>query len=509
MDNITQESLDLMKQALRTPNDNLAKSISVSGTGLLAYDLQAPAKNLYPFITPIRNVLPRIGGGVGSMTNWRVVSAILGSGVRSMGWVPEGQRSGKMSYTTANKSASFVTLGEEDSATFEAISAGRTFEDIQAMMAFRLLQMMMEKEEFGLLGGNFSIALGTPGTPTLTATGSGATLPGAPTTYYVKVVALTLEGYSAASLTGGVMVQNSVTGADGKNYVQNGGSSAASAEASQSVTLGNTLFCSVAAIQGAVAYAWYVSTTSGAEKLEAITTINSAAFSAPLLGTGQLVTAVTGDHSANNGVLSGGTTTAFDGLLTTALNSANNAYVKILATGTAGTGTTLTASGRGSVTEIDTMFQSMWDTFRLSPTVLYVNSQELKNITSKVLSNTAGPLLRYDSPADGSGGEYQLTASGVIQYYYNPFALNGGLRIPIRLHPNLPAGTIVGWAENLPIQYQSNEVPNVAEVKVRQDYYQLDWPIVTRERQVGVYAEEVLAVYAPFAMGVITNVANG
>jgi len=32
---------------------------------------------------------------------------------------------------------------------------------------------------------------------------------------------------------------------------------------------------------------------------------------------------------------------------------------------------------------------------------------------------------------------------------------------------------------------------------------------VTRQRQVGVYAEEVLAVYAPFAMGVICNIANG
>jgi len=155
------------------------------------------------------------------------------------------------------------------------------------------------------------------------------------------------------------------------------------------------------------------------------------------------------------------------------------------------------------------MFQKMWDNFQLSPTVLYVNSQELKNITTKVLSNASGPLLKYDTPADGSSGEYQLTASGVVQYYYNPFAINGGLRIPIRIHPRVPPGTILGWAENLPIQYQSNEVPNVAEVKTRQDYYQIDWPIVTRQRQVGVYAEEVLAVYAPFAMGVICNIANG
>jgi hypothetical protein len=61
--------------------------------------------------------------------------------------------------------------------------------------------------------------------------------------------------------------------------------------------------------------------------------------------------------------------------------------VKYLATGTAGTGTPLTSSGRGSVTEIDQMLQTMWDTYQVSPSVLYVNSQELKNITNKVLSS--------------------------------------------------------------------------------------------------------------------------
>ncbi len=212
---------------------------------------------------------------------------------------------------------------------------------------------------------------------------------------------------------------------------------------------------------------------------------------------------VTADNSANASY-------AYDGLLTTALKSSSNAYVKIMATGTAGVGSTLTSSGAGGVAEIDTMFQTMWDTFELSPTVLYVNSQELKNITKKVLSTSSAPLLSYRadaSPASGAG--YQVTASGVVEFYYNPFAIDGGLRIPIRIHPRVPPGTIIGWAENLPIQYQSNEVPNVAEIKTRQDYYQIDWPITTRQRQVGVYAEEVLAVYAPFAMGVICNIANG
>ena len=499
MTSLTQESLELLKGALAQPNDTLAKSISTA-TGLLAYDLQAPAKNLYPFVTPIRNVMPRVGGGTGSATNWRQVNALIGSGFDAMGWVPEGQRSGQMSYSTSNKSATFVTIGEEDAATFEAISAGRQFEDIQARMTFRLLQKMMLKEEMAILAGNASLTLGTPATPTLSASGSGATLPSG--TYFVKIVGLTVEGYQNSTVLNGVATSKSVTGADGKSYTLSGGSSNISAEASQALTLGQTLLCSVAPMQGAVAYAWYVSTATGTETLQAITTINSLAVSTPLSTGNQSQTAITADNSANSSY-------AYDGLLTTALKPGSNAYINIMATGAAGVGTPLTASGRGSVVEIDTMFQKMWDNFELSPTVLYVNSQELKNITSKVLSDGSGPLLRYDSPSDGSQGEYHVTASGVVQFYYNPFAIDGGLRIPIRIHPRVPPGTIIGWAENLPIQYQSNEVPNVAELKTRQDYYQIDWPLITRQRQVGVYAEEVLAVYAPFAMGVICNIANG
>ncbi len=502
MTTITQESIDMVKGILRQPDDTLSKSISI-GTGLLAYDLQAPAKNLYPFVTPIRNTMPRIGGGTGAMTNWRQVNAIIGSGFDSMGWVPEGQRSGTMSYSTSNRSATYVTIGEEDSASFEAISAGRQFEDIQARMTFRLLQKMMLKEEMAILAGNASMLLGTPTAPTVSAlSNTSSTLPSA--TYYVRVVALTAEGYQNSTVAGGVATSMVVTGADGQNYPMSGGSSLMSNESSgQATTVSVTsLGMSTPAIRGAAAYAWYIG-GSNAERLEAITTINSYARTTALAGTGQLYSVVTADNSAN-------ATSAYDGLLTTALKAGSGAYVNVMPTGVAGTGSTLTASGRGSVTEIDTMFQTMWDTFELSPTVLYVNSQELKNITTKVLSNASGPLVRFDTPTDAASGEgMQITASGVVSYYYNPFAISGGLRIPIRLHPRVPPGTIIGWAENLPIQYQSNEVPNVAEVKTRQDYYQINWPIVTRQRQVGVYAEEVLAVYAPFAMGVICNISNG
>ena len=146
-------------------------------------------------------------------------------------------------------------------------------------------------------------------------------------------------------------------------------------------------------------YAWYTG-TAGSEKLEAITTINSVVFTKPLLGTGQAATAVTLDASQNSNY-------GFDGLLYSALLSGSGAYVNTLATGTAGTGTPLTAGGRGNVNEIDAMFQSMWDNFRCGPTVILANSQEVKNITNKVLSSASGPLLRYD----GGSGKVARSAS--------------------------------------------------------------------------------------------------
>jgi hypothetical protein len=490
----TAETLALVKDALAN-GDMMAKTITTQ-TGLVAYDLQPSAKNLYPAATPIRNVLPRVGGGTGTATNWRQVNAIIGSGWDAMGWVPEGQRSGRMSYSTSTRSASYATVGEEDSVTFEAVSAAQGFEDVQAVATMRLLQKMMLKEENAFLGGNGSLQLGTAAAPALSVGGSGATLPAA--TYSVIVVALTYEGYRNSSIAAGVATSKSITGADGNSFTLNGGSSAPSANATQAVTLGQVLSASVTPIVGALGYAWYVG-TAGSERLQAITSINSATFSAPLNASSQAATAITADCSANSGL-------AYDGLLTSALKSSSGAYVNYLATGTAGTGTTLTSSGRGSVNEIDLMLEKMWDLYQVSPTVLYVNSQEQRGITNKVLSSSSAPLLRYTT--DGQD-PFAIVANGVVEYYYNPFALDGGYKIPVKIHPFVPPGTIIGWAENLPAQYQSSNVPNVAEVKTRRDYYRMDWPLKTRAYEFGVYAEEVLAVYAPFAMGVIANIANG
>src|ERR1700742_2091862 len=107
MFNPTQETLARTKQALRSPmskEEALAKGVTVS-TGLVYYDLQAPAKNLYPVITPLRNAIPRVSRPhYGDSAKWKQIAGITGSGYDAMGWVPEGQRSGTMSYTSTQKS---------------------------------------------------------------------------------------------------------------------------------------------------------------------------------------------------------------------------------------------------------------------------------------------------------------------------------------------------------------------------------------------------------------------
>ncbi len=439
-----QDILDLTKAALAAPgNDELAKTVTLA-TGVSAYPLRAPALMFFPVITPVRNSLKRTALAVpGAAAHWKVINSLTNA-PNNMGWVPEGRRAASITYSAADKSATYASMGAEDSVTDEAKFAAMGFEDEEALIQLRSLYKLMTIEESALLFGNNSLDLGTCPTPTLTASGSGATLPGAPTTYSVICVALSAEGLANASLTGGVLTPVSVTSNDGNGaYTLNGGSSVKSAAATQAVTLGQTLFASVAPVAGAAGYAWFVG-AAGAEKLEAITSINSAKFAAAL------------------------------------------------ATGTAGTGTQLTATGSGEVSEIRDMLKGMWDGPRVTISRIYVNSQEMVSITKLVLAGGSAPLVRLNSAAtSGAPGDVRYTAGAVVGWYFNAFGADGGRFIPIILHPNVPAGTIFGYAETLPPTYMSNETPTVAELLVRQDYYVEKWPKTSRTQFYGTYCQTV------------------
>jgi len=98
-----------------------------------------------------------------------------------------------------------------------------------------------------------------------------------------------------------------------------------------------------------------------------------------------------------------------------------------------------------------------------------------------------------------------MIAGGImVKEYLNRFSMAGGQVIPIRIHPNLPAGTILITTSKLP--YPLSNVTNVMQVRTRQDYYQIEWPLRSRKYEYGVYADEVLQHYFPPSMGVINNI---
>lgn len=486
---LTQQAIAEFQKALTAPKSEILQKAGITqATGLVAYDLQAPAKNLVPVLTPIRNRLPRVSGGGGTSTHWKVVTGINTAALR--GFVPEGERNGVVTTAVSDKSANYKTLGMEDSITFEAERAAVGFEDIRATQAQRLLWATMIEEEIANLGANNGVALGTPTAPTVTVVDGGGSI--ADGTYNVRVVALTLHGYLASSVTGGVVGQVTVNPASGGAAFTYGGGSSNKSAATSTGAIANggdsAIRASTPVVPGAVAYAWYVG-AGGTEYLQAITTINSVQLTNLRTDT-QTAASITADNSTN--------AYAYDGILYHAWASGSGAYIKNMAAGTPGAGTGLTADGQGGIVEINDLFRSLWDNYRLSPSRIYVNAQEADNITKKVLTASAAQIPYV------TGTEF--TAGMRVKSLLNRFALGAAPEVPLEIHPHMPPGTLVAVTEQLP--YPVNGVPNVMEMRLRQDYYQIEWPQRTRKYESGVYFDGVLAHYAPFSVGIITNIGN-
>lgn len=496
----TNETLDLLKQALASGGD-LAKSGAGTGwtqpgsatTGLQTYDLEAPAKSLYPVITPLRNIIPRVSGNGSVQANWRAITGINVNNLSA--GVGEGNRGGIVTTSTRDYLAAYRGIGLEDSVTFEAQYAGAGFEDIRARASQQLLRALMIQEEKVILFGNQSVQLGTTPTPTVSNAASGGTIAAA--TYNVIVVALTPEAYLNSTVSAGIPTgQISRTNADGSTETYGGGTAAKSAAASTTPSGStSTISASVTAVRGAAGYAWFVG-TSGAEKLQAITSINSVLLTS-LATTHQAASAVSGTDYSTNGLV-------FNGLMSMVYDTSNGAYYSAQATGTAGTGTPLTAGTDGTIAEFDTALQYFWDNLRLSPSAIWVSSQEMNYIRKKILTGSSAAAQRFTFQSNQNG----LMGGTIVRGYQNPFTMSPtGEELPIKMHPNMPAGTIMFTTDSVP--YPLSNVGNIMQIRTRQEYYQIEFPLRSRKYELGVYADEVLQHYFPPSMGIITNIAAG
>lgn len=469
--------------------EHLAKStFSQSGsatTGLTFYDLEAGAKFLYPILTPLRNEIPRVSGKGGIQANWKAVTGINTSGIRI--GVSGGNRGAVIAVTTADYAAAYKGIGLESNVDFEADYAARGFADVRAIAAKSGLEALMLGEEQLLLGGNGTVALGTTPTSSVTVNASGGALAA---TQYVNVVALTLEGYANSSVAAGIPTQITRTNADGSVDTFGGGSARVSAQTTATISSGtaNSILATVPAVKGAVAYAWFWGSTTTNGVLGAITTVNRVTITGAAAGTQLMTSLPAADNSTNNLV--------FDGLITQIAKTGSNSYYRSL------DGSEFTADNAGGIVEIDTALKHFWDNYKLTPDTIWLSSQEALSISRKIL-------------AGGSNGAYRIVvnmeqgmlAGGVmVATYLNRFSMAGANVLKVRLHPNMPAGTVLFTTKTLP--YPLNNVNNVMQVRTRQEYYQIEWPLRTRKYEYGVYADEVFQHYFPPSMGMIVNVGS-
>ncbi len=496
-----EQVLEALNKARQSPiPEALQKAWNQPGsptTGINAYDLEKPAKLLYPVLTPLRNDLPRVGGGVGTAVNWRAVTGV-NTGLTEIG-VSEGNRSAVIAHTTQDYTAAYRGIGLEDNVTFEADYAATSFDDVKALAVNGLLSSVMIGEEVVILGGNTSLALGITPTPTLAASASGGTL--ASLTYSVICVALSYNGFYTGSVPNGIRASVVRNNADGSVDTYGGGSAQKSAAATIAVT-GPTgsMTASVTNVNGALGYAWFWG-PAGSEVLGAITSLNSVLITA--LGTGtQLASTLPSSDNSRNALI-------FDGILTQIFTPGSGAYIARMPNGTAGLGSPLTSDSAGGIVEFDTALKSFWDNQRLSPDVIWVSAREQQAIQKLIMSAPSTAAQRFVFNVE----QGKIMGGTLAISYLNKFGMaaggeyGNGKEIPIKIHPNMPTGTILFQTKSLP--YKLNNVPNVLQIKTRREYYQLEWPLRTRKYEYGVYADELLQNYFPPAFGVITNIGTG
>jgi hypothetical protein len=497
---------DMAKAAMGEMRNATFNAPGSPTTGLNFYNLEPIAKRLYPAYTPLRNLIPRKQGPGGTAVNWRAITRI-NTGALPMG-IPDGVRAPVLSHEVKEFTAKYVEIGSETSVTFLAQLAGMGFDDVRAQAALAGLRSTQIMEEKYLIGALGTYGLGTTPTPTLTPSNTGGSLTAAASPYHVRVVALSMDGKTLASLTVGVPTVLTMTSASPRatTFTVNGGAGQVSADATASNGSGSSgsIAATVAAVPGAVAYAWFIGTDGTTNcRLAAITSVNKATLTAvpsaivpPTGYAGVVGTNFDTDHSQNGRV--------FDGIIGIMGAAGSGSTITSL------DGATLTADGAGGVVEIDALLQSMATNYKVSPENMWVNFQQAADIAKKIGASGATASL-YHIMVPSGGAQAGLTGGIVVKSYQNKFALDPAKReIAINVHPDVPAGMILYTSQELPpVAFPDANIDGVLQVETLEEYTQREWPLVDRQYESGVYVTEVLKCYAPFSLGMHTNVAAG
>lgn len=501
-----------------------AKADTVTqATNLLWYDLKPVVHMLYPYreLIPRIHRLPRVPADGGNAYHWKRIVGINIGGISS--GVSEGNRGSRISIQEQDLTAAYKTLGLESSVTFEARLGSRNLQpEALGISVQSALRSLMIDEEKILINGNASLPLGTTPTPTTGASAISGVTGSLPATIYVCCVALSgmaVAGYSpynSGLATGGVPGQMTKQNADGTTDTFGGGSARPSAIATQAVTGTNCVTATVTPVAGATGYAWYVGSTNTPATLylAGLTPSNQVIISKVPAATNQPLSAVyvSGSPVDNStdilvpdgilpqifGAIMGpdpGRGMATNPMLPAGVGLSQGGSI-VYTMGTANTGLTITGS---TIAEFDAVLRAAYDQYKIGFDRILMSSADMLDSFGAMLNQgSAANIYRILFDADQETG--RIVAGRKVTSYMNKFFNN---TLDVEVHPYLPPGTIIFWSDRTP--YELSGVQNILEARVRQDYYQIQWPWRSRRYEYGVYVDEVFSMYFSPAFAVITN----
>ena len=181
---ISDETVALVRQAMA----DTTRAITTA-SGLIGYELEAPAKVVVPVITPLVNMIPRRKGSGIDIVHWKGITSF--DTARAWGTLADGGTPSSVTYKVANMQNTIQTIALMNQVSFQAQWRGRSLEaDVRARRTAELLYQLKITEERWLLGA--SALLMVPPAPVLATAATGGTV--AAGTYWVQVTAKNAQG---------------------------------------------------------------------------------------------------------------------------------------------------------------------------------------------------------------------------------------------------------------------------------------------------------------------------
>lgn len=514
---VSPEVLESLRAEL-AKTDVLNKDISLSSplaSGLVPYDLEAPAKMLAPIFTPLRNRIPRVKGQ-GTTRRFKRITGVSGSGTGGIANVSPFindstttsfgstnlRRGPKINYAADERTVNYKQMGLSDMVTWSAEFAGLGFQDARQLSQTSLLMASMIADERALLAargtdaGVFAGALGTPaaGSVTLTARVAGAGEQGNTANIANLFVRISAEGMFGESIASTEITSTALSGVTGRVV---------------DITMSGT------GVAGALGYRVYVGTATGiANQFYVGRTgcwggaagAGTAAYTIQFTGGGTGGAPAAGANGSASETAS--SADAFDGILTTILDPTQGGVIRSL-------GSAFSATNLG--VELQDVFSVLWNGIAPAPgyagTLVSATSQGVKARPSQIwASGTDRKNLSEGFKNGGSGNPTffmnvpqgdtaSMRAGQVITGILNEIT---GDTVNIDVHPYLPQGVMPILSESLPIP--DSQIPNPFAYVLPQDYMAINWPVIQHTYDVSSYWFGALVNYAPMFHGAIVNI---